>query len=258
MRCDEFDNRVHRLLDQRGTLDQDGVLSRHANTCSRCALRWQAYLDLQAGLDAWETPDVSPDFARRVVARIQPVAPVRRTTARWMAVALAMAATMLIAVIPLSYRRSARVPSPGTAEPVATSRPSADPDRDRPGANGLLAGTKIGPRGKKIPRARQIAPPPSPNSPLAAPVVESQDPLGTLADDRAWPDKLAELTSRVTSEQIASVGPLYAGIRPITSTLTEALDVLRDMVPWARNPSKPDGDGDSAWRQPHSSPRWTV
>ena len=103
MKCDEFDERVHSLLDDRVPIDADPMLLKHADACGKCRGMLGTYGNLLAGLDCCEIPELSPDFTQRVVDQVYveqvgAVRPAKRTR-RWLAPAVvAVAAGYLISL----------------------------------------------------------------------------------------------------------------------------------------------------------------
>ena len=98
MRCDQFENRLQRVLDQRRAPETDSQLRAHAQLCPACRdiLRLQA--QLFDALDLTEVPDLPPDFSEQVVARVQPLAtiPAAPVGSRVMPVLLAVAASLVL------------------------------------------------------------------------------------------------------------------------------------------------------------------
>ncbi len=98
MRCDQFEDRLQRLLDRRRAPERDSQLRVHAQLCPACRdiLRLQA--QLFDALDITEVPDLTPDFSRQVVARLQPSAtvPVAPVRSHVVPVLLAVAASLVL------------------------------------------------------------------------------------------------------------------------------------------------------------------
>jgi hypothetical protein len=98
MQCDEFDVRLHKILDRRRLPDCDPHLRHHAQVCPRCGKQLTAALRLLEGLDLLEVPPLRDDFALRVIQQVVPASQTRR--ARWTPLAIAVAATLLIGLLP--------------------------------------------------------------------------------------------------------------------------------------------------------------
>jgi hypothetical protein len=98
MKCDEFEARIHRSLDRRGTPWSQEALRRHAHTCSRCAALLAAYEDLLDGVQFLELATPGEDFAQSVVADVTATARRQRRRRALAAAAAAVAATVLLVV----------------------------------------------------------------------------------------------------------------------------------------------------------------
>lgn len=117
MQCDEFDARLDNLLDRRRLPADDPRLQRHAQVCPRCREQLTATVRLLSGLDLLEVPPLRDDFAQRVVQEVVPASQTRHT--RWSPSAIAIAATLLLALLPgLGYLLGSR----GSWAPNAPTR----------------------------------------------------------------------------------------------------------------------------------------
>jgi hypothetical protein len=126
MKCVSFQRRLHAILDQRLPLESDAELAKHAWQCCECR---QVFVTQQRILDVLGTATaVAPaDLAARVVQATTCRAVPRRWGRVWMAGAVA--ASLLIVLIPVSiYRASRDAGSPATplvAPAAASSTPLA-------------------------------------------------------------------------------------------------------------------------------------
>jgi hypothetical protein len=134
MQCDEFDARLHKLLDRRRAPDADLHLRRHARTCPRCERQLCATARLLTGLELLEVPPLSADFAARVVQEVAPASSTPR--APRVPLAIAVAATLLIVLLPgvgyllrssQSWSTNSRTPASSTGK-VAYATPSTPAD----------------------------------------------------------------------------------------------------------------------------------
>jgi hypothetical protein len=122
MRCDEFAGRLDDVLDQRCDPTADPALRKHAQVCPGCREELAATARLLTGLEVWEAPAPSPDFAQRVVAQVLAVdhhRPWYRST--WCGWVVAAAALLLVALLPaywLAFQNGNRT--------AAATTPSAD------------------------------------------------------------------------------------------------------------------------------------
>jgi hypothetical protein len=231
MNCDEFEERIQRLLDRRLPLTEDKPVTRHAGACPRCHRTWQAYQDLTLGLDAWDPPTLDAGFAHRVVAIVAAAPPSPATRpgplVRW--AWAAVAAALLLALWPtLRGVLTPESPSPSAPVPVAKNAepqlPSPDP--------AALAGSwpQLGSL-----RADLLSVAPSM-------VAEPLSP-----DWQEWATNLAR-------RPLQPVDGLADGLRPITTTLTVAIDVLRSTIPVSRESRAKAESPDSAnFRSPRPS-----
>jgi hypothetical protein len=105
MQCEEFEDRLNAVLDERRRPEWDDELRLHCDNCADCRQLAAEYDTLLDGFYSWTTPEAPADLALRVLieARPQP-APRRRMLVP--AAALATAAVVLIAVSPLVWRAS--------------------------------------------------------------------------------------------------------------------------------------------------------
>ena len=129
MRCHEFEDRMNDVLDQRLAPERDGLLVRHAGECPSCRRLLEGQAALFSGLDLWETPALSHQFAAAVLVGsgqipLGTTADVaHRPKANWLRVIAglaALAAVVLVAVwIGLSKQQDAARPvAAKPAQPV--------------------------------------------------------------------------------------------------------------------------------------------
>ncbi len=207
MQCDEFDVRWQKLLDLRRNPQRDPRLRRHAATCARCARQLRACARLLEGLELWEAPPLADDFAQRVVQQVtaQRVIPAARTRpARWLPLALAAAATLLIGVLPAwkSARRSRR---PTVDEQVARS-------------------TELGQAAAAHPHA------PSARAPSS---TFDQSPWTRYGNSI-----LGLYTEETRARHRQQVSEFAEDLRPIASPFNAALTAIRRTIPVNRPPGK--------------------
>jgi hypothetical protein len=103
MHCQEFEQRLNAMLDQRSSPSADARLAGHAARCEACRRLLAGHEALLVGVSRLAPPAIRRDFAHRVVAAAAlppvPAALPQRPRRRWLAAgtALASAAAMLIA-----------------------------------------------------------------------------------------------------------------------------------------------------------------
>jgi hypothetical protein len=222
MQCEEFEDHLNAVLDERGRPDCDAELQLHIETCAECRHIAACYAVLLDGFYALATPEAPCDLPARVLAAsYRP--PSRARLATRMAAAMAIAAGFLIALIPL-----VRVPSRG--QPGATVRPVAS-------------------RLSRATIARTLR---SSGSLVAAPVLQSLTALDEKSDVYG---QLAKGTGNglaaavlyvpgigggrgiIDAEESAPNGePAWAvqmsgGLKPVTDSVTETLNLLLKALP---------------------------
>jgi hypothetical protein len=231
MRCDKFDERVHSLLDNRVPIHSDQSLLEHADACNKCRGILGTYDDLFEGLECGETLELSSDFTRRVVAQVcagqtQTVRPARKAR-RWFALAaVAIAAGLLIALIP--FLRGGPSPNEQVVEEQSNERTeprapeSTDGESSHDDAPLLAEGAADG-------RA-------------------AEDP-----GDQPLPWFPGSLAASDLPHRFVPVDEIRGGLRPITSSLAVAIDALRSTIPIGRPdpPKEPTGNSPSASFVPH-------
>jgi hypothetical protein len=115
MLCKEFETRLQHLLDLRTDPESDDQLQTHVRLCSSCREQLATVSRLLDGLDLLEVPPLPDDFARRVVDQVVPASR-KKTNARWITFAAAIAATLLIALFSSIWNDTKQ--SPQTARDV--------------------------------------------------------------------------------------------------------------------------------------------
>ena len=213
MKCHEFDQRIHLLLDQRRCLQDDRRLRQHAHRCSRCRRELEAYKVLFQGLDLFEPPETASDFAAQVVRRVHSMRPPKRIARPWMALwGAAIAAGLLIALA--ASWIGGPSPSGSNRSPLATDRPAPGRQETPGGAIEQLA-TETG----------------SGFAPVAA------EPIRRMLD---------QLAPELPYEPVVPVEELAGGLRPITDSLVVALDVLRNAIPLGKSGQSKESTDTSA------------
>ncbi len=121
MPCEKFEARLHHLLDLRQHPETDDQLVAHAAICEDCRQILSAQRALFDAIEVFEPPPIPADFTEGVLARMK-AAPASRPNYRAgrLLAALAVAAAVLVAVVPLA-RRAFHRSSPGDGPTVATS-----------------------------------------------------------------------------------------------------------------------------------------
>ncbi|HEX3726858.1 MAG TPA: hypothetical protein VHV08_11475, partial [Pirellulales bacterium] len=99
MRCEEFEERLNVVLDQRRRPEWDLELRLHYDTCAECRQMATAYESLLDGFHALAIPEPPSDMPDRVLDQVHYAPPVRRLPLA--AAALAAAASLLLAAMPI-------------------------------------------------------------------------------------------------------------------------------------------------------------
>jgi len=104
MQCAKFEERLQQLLDDRKSVEQDKLLQEHARGCDACGSVLHTQSMLFAGLRATLEPRFTKDLGHRVVDQLR-IDHRKRTNKRLMIAALATAAVITIALLPLAGDR---------------------------------------------------------------------------------------------------------------------------------------------------------
>ena len=91
------------------------AVERHVAECAACRAAVTEHRAMWSALDAWEAPAISPDFNRRLYARIEAD---KRRSARWFQPAMAAAAALVIVA---GTAWMVERPAPAPAEPQMKS-----------------------------------------------------------------------------------------------------------------------------------------
>lgn len=230
MKCDEFDERVHSLLDDRASVHGDQPLMEHADACPKCRGMLRTYGDLFGGLEGGEIPELSSDFTGRVVAQVcaeetQTVRPARYAR-QWFAVAaVAIAAGLLIALIPSLRNRLA--PNDPNVPQMVEDNGEKHPETPAPDSTDGHA-------------------PDADGTQLAEDTIDGNP--DSWPDDEQLPKKLLGRFASDSLDRLVPVDQIRGGLRPITSSLAVAIDALRNTIPIGRHnhAEEPTGHSPSA------------
>jgi hypothetical protein len=124
MQCEEFEDRLNAVLDERRRPEWDPALQLHCQMCPDCRHRAEEYRALLEGLDAMTGIEAPRALTPRVLSRLQPAHRVIRSSTA--AATLAMAASLLIAFLPWTQwvGRQANVEKPAPQQ-LASERVSS-------------------------------------------------------------------------------------------------------------------------------------
>jgi hypothetical protein len=248
MQCARFEDRLNQLLDERLSPECDAELLAHAQRCDSCRELLAISEQLFLGLELRDYPEVSPDFAQRVVAvaaRSEPTPgqdlltrsttrePKRWNFAPW--ASLAVAASLLLAAVPLIRWLNPSDPSSVAnreGEAVTPSVPQTNPD-PKPNSASLVA-QESGHSGERaLPRESL---PPSiderfdvyfPEA-FASNIVLNPD---DLLDGRQTGQMIRSLTSRLPDMPVDET----PGLRPFATSVSLTLGMVRKTLPGGRD-----------------------
>jgi hypothetical protein len=222
MKCDEFEEHLQQMLDRRRPLHRAASLWAHAQKCRACRGLLDAYEDLLAGLELFEPPALNEDFAQRVVRQVEPARPAVRRWVKYLRLtAAALAAGLLLTLLP---GLRARVARPQPAPPITrTALPAAT-----------------------APAVAAVVPVPPPASAAADATVALVPPVAPERLRAVWQHWAMSLSQG----PLEPVDGIAGGLRPITTSLTVALDVIRNAIPLGReHPPKAESSDSARYRR---------
>jgi len=238
MQCKKFEQRLHDVLDRRDDPQSDASLTEHAERCPECREVLGGTQRMLAVVAARPLPGLSDGFTERVLAEVV-VQPPRRASRTLLVAACAVAAMLLIALIPVAghWLRSPQ-------EPAVAEQP-----------------------GEQIPPSEAVAAVPvqAPGTPTASrpwmtpaegfdfsPETAVQR-LGTAAVQ--LPSVVTLLSSEPGEDPSAPtwIDPIAGGIRPVATSMSGAFRAIRNTWPSPRSQEaeKPQ----AIWRDPAADAR---
>lgn len=203
MRCEQFEQRLQRCLDQRRGPSGDPALRRHASVCPQCRKTLNACDRLAVGLDLLELPVPRGEFSQRVVGQVRMARRWPATRRRLTGAVLAVAASLLLGWLPQFAGHDNPVPSgsPRVSAAIAASPVAASATRG-PGA------VSVGPA-------------------VAAQAGLAADGRNSLVPWTMWP-----MTWSLPAWN--PVDQLAGGLTPITAPLGVAVEEIRRTIPLGR------------------------
>lgn len=247
MRCDDFHKRWQALLDQRRSPQRDELLCAHAATCQDCSevLRIQTLMfreiERSKGSGRMLT---QPDYCHPVRNRTSQTATMtesavtafvprysikalraRRQVAKSLFVGLAVAASLLVLMIPAWRLSTLRGHGARSKSRIARSAPRA------------------------LPPTIWIAK--SSSQPSAIPAESTPSQAGGITAEQAALRRLmqnmAAKLSDVPEEQLEPLDRIAGGFRPLANTLGVAWDALRRTISVGRSPTVNDPQAILGW-----------
>jgi hypothetical protein len=214
MQCEEFEDRLNRLLDHRLSPDDDASLAMHARDCDECAGWFHAQQRLFAGLRMGPTPPLPAELATRVVS--QRHSELSRRRAAWQnagwAVLLASAASLGgLALMALKTN---------------DSQPNVVEKKPVPGTSHGLAITGIGSKPGQAIKAEKA------DEKLEDYFVVIENFATQISDSKEF-DEMSE--------------SLQPSIKPLRSSFGLAIDALRRTLPRGKESRTTKPDSGASW-----------
>jgi hypothetical protein len=220
MQCEEFENRLNAVLDERARLEWDHELRLHSESCSRCRQLADAYDALLDGFYALSAPNAPADMSLRVLAEMRP-----QVASQWrlpvVAAALATAAALLVTVTPLlrGPAQPAKSVDDATAIHSVAARTPADqrPLEQLPLMSDLLS----------------IAASPD-GDPYAGLAKETGQGLANVVlyvPGIGYGRGIIDIESRGQSEEPAWAVQMSEGLKPLSDSVTQTFNLLMRSLP---------------------------
>lgn len=231
MRCNEFQDRWQRLLDERQAPELDDLLCAHAAMCEDCdrILRTQTILFREVARQRPKTRTRTVQPASAV--RGGKIAGFGRKWGKPIAFGVAIAGSLLVLLIPGVRQVINSQSSSQPAAHVATARKPAVSQ----------TALVVNGRGNRPASARTDNAPA--NVQLEKDAEAEKEALRKLMQD------VAAKLSDVPDEQLEPFDHIASGFRPLANTLGVAWDALRRTIPVKRNPSPHDPQAVIDWLQ---------
>jgi hypothetical protein len=233
MQCEQFESRLHDLLDRRSRPERDDALRAHAFHCPACRQVLDTQELLWDGLEFFEAPEMSSNFASRVLSQYQPPQPANDRVRKVFVAVCAVAAALLVIVIPILRGSNQGSDDGASALELVVIEPSSPIDMPLPDA---------------IDRVDDVQPRPIADENVAStsPPIGQHDGVTSegVALSPEYPDLFAIWTEQlnlIPPEQMESVDQISGGLRPIATSFSAAINLLRRTLPVGKEqpPQKP-------------------
>ena len=244
MLCEKFELRMQMLLDARRHPEFDDELQSHASQCAECRRDLAAQEKLFAGLELFDPPALSPDFSQRVIADLQVSRP-----STWSRVgrlgAIAVAASLLVALVPAIRNRLSHRAAPEKSASVARSPRSAP---------STLAITQLPRKNHGEPVAQHDSPAPAavanaasvPPNPSADTKPDAFPAANMNSDPLVFLEELRASLSAVSGDPLESLDKIAEGIRPLASSLQTTFNALLRSLPVGNDQRAPKASPDTS------------
>jgi len=214
MQCEELRWRLHQLLDQRRHPDADPRIVSHAQRCGQCRELLDAYDALYDGLESMPLPPSDPGMALRVLGELRHV---RRGRQRRMYAGIGIVATAasLLITAGLSFTRTnGGSDQPNHARATAWDRPSGGIHRiERLGTGRLTNARHMDAERQYLAMYKMT---------VDVMTALPRAVLGTVPETR---------TGIPHGGPARWIQPVANSMRPLTSSVSAALGVLRHTLP---------------------------
>ena len=234
MQCEEFEDRLNSVLDERGRPECDPELRLHIENCPECRHIADCYSRLLDGFCALAAPQLSTNLCARVLAEARrPSQPARRATRALGG--LAVAGALVVAALPL-WRLSTRDVASRGARPPAGRLTSASAGAARRGTGTVGARQRGSFQLESLPLLHHLS---------ALGANKGDDVYGQLTKGTAH--GLAAIVLYVPgiggSRGIIDVEPnadesdpawavqMSEGLRPVTDSVTDTFNLLLKALP---------------------------
>lgn len=224
MRCEEFEERVNAVLDERQRPLWDAELRLHCQSCADCRHVAASYEILLEGFYELAAPEVSPDMAVRVLDQLKSEPSTRRRLVLG-AVSLATAAALLIAVLP-----ALRGPSSPTAQAPAPSVEARMLSEQKSRAAAAMALEQL----SSLPLTLLASPKGS--DPIAELARETGQNLANVVlyvPGIGGTKGIIDAELSVTDGSSSWAGPMSEGLRPVADSVAETVTLLLESLPVA-------------------------
>lgn len=217
MQCEEFEERINAVLDERRRPEWDAELSLHCESCAECRKLAESYDHLLDGFYALTTPEIADDLALRVLVDLKHERPARHRFGR-VAAMMATAAALLIAVIPFVSNRGEKEIAVTESAPQVASKANASqpPLAELPLVPELLSMTSAAPG--------------DPYAGLAKGTGQGLANVMLYVPGIGGGKGIMDVPPTMTKED-SWTQPVSEGLRPITNTVTETFDLLIESLP---------------------------
>jgi hypothetical protein len=235
MQCEEFEDRLNAVLDERRRPEWDAELRLHCDSCAECRQVAASYDVLLDGFYALAAPEAPADMALCVLAELGPrPTPARRWTAA--AAALAMAACVLVVVAPL-VRGPSSAQKPAamqTSEAVAAAPHRGSAATTGHGAQATLEQFPLMPEWLVDAEATG-------SDPYAGLAKETGQGLATVilyVPGVGGSKGIIDVEADGGADEPAWAVQMSEGLKPITESVTETVNLLLRIVPMAQFASR--------------------